>query len=94
MALSARLTVVGSTNGTPLNFTAASPSLDLYQMTSTMINYGPIADLGPNAATASYSGGPVPAGYVNVQYHVNNQWKTAILYTAQTGAQINTLVTA
>jgi hypothetical protein len=54
-----------------------------------MIDYGDLVN-----GTPAYVGGPVPLGYVHVQYHEQNQWKTGRLYTAQTGAEINTLVTA
>lgn len=90
MALSALLTVVGSTGGTPKQFTLASPCDSVYQMTSTIINYGNFTDTTPPQNAA----GIVANGYVNVQYHENNQWKTGTLLTSQTGAQINTLVVA
>ena len=90
MALAARLTVVGSTLNTPANFTTASPSLDSYVMTSTIINFGNFTDTTPPVNAQ----GIVTAGFVNVQYHTGNQWTTATLYTSQTGAQINTLVVA
>ncbi len=90
MALSALITAVGSTANTPAQFTLASPSLSLYQMTSTMISYGNFTDTTPPQNPA----GIVANGYINVQYHTNNQWTTGTIYTTQTGAEINTLVVA
>jgi len=89
MALSILITQVGSTAATPTQYTAQSPSLARYRMTSTIVDYGDAVGV-----PASYPGGPVPAGFLYIQYHVDNQWKTATIYTAQTGAQLNTLVVA
>ena len=90
MALSALLNVVGSTNATPKQFTLASPSFNRYYMTGTMIEYGDYTDTTPPQNPA----GLTANGFVNIQYHSNNQWVTATLYTSNTGAQINTLVVA
>lgn len=90
MAQSILITQVGSDNATPTQYTAASPSLARYRMTSTMVNFGDA----PAGTPASYTGGPVPLGFIYVQYHSNNQWITTTIWTAQTGAQIKTLVEA
>jgi hypothetical protein len=90
MALSAELNLVGSSNATPKEFTLQSPSFNKYQMTSTIISYGDYTDTTPPQNVA----GLTANGYVNVQYHVNNEWQTNTLFTSETGAQINTLVTA
>ena len=90
MALSARITQIDSTlpsGNMPKNYTAQSPSLDRYRATSTIVEYGDATHL--NAAT-----GITGLGFVSVQYHVSNQWVTGVIYTAQTGAQLNTLITA
>lgn len=89
MALSILVTQVGSTAATPTQYTAASPSLARYRMTSTIVDFGDAVGV-----PASYTGGPVPAGFIYIQYHVDNQWRTATIYTAQTGSQIATLVNA
>ena len=83
------ITQVGSSNATPTQYTAASPSLARYRMTQTFIDYGDAVGV-----TASYTGGPVPAGFINIQYHSNNQWITATIYTSQNGAAIAALVEA
>lgn len=88
MALAAKLTVIGSTAATPKQFTAQSPCLTPYQLVSTMVSYGDYTDTTPPQNAA----GITAHGYVNVQYHTNNQWTTATLYTSQSGSEINTLV--
>lgn len=90
MALSALVTQVGSTFAQPNQYTLASPSLSKYRMTSTITEYGNFTDTTPPQNPA----GIVANGYINVQYHSNNQWVTGTIYTTQTGAQINTLVVA
>lgn len=82
------VTAVGSTNATPAQFTAASPCDAPYLMTSTFQQYGDVVGGVANA------GGIVPLGYINVQYHNNNQWVTGTVYTKQTGAQIKVLIEA
>lgn len=84
------ITQVGSDFAEPGQYTAASPSLSRYRMTSSMVTFGDA----PAGTAASYTGGPVPLGFIYVQFHTNNQWKTGTLYTSQTGAQIKTLVEA
>lgn len=88
MSLSALIPQVGSDFATPTQYTAASPSFNRYRMTSTIIEYG---DLSP---TVTQPTGIVANGFISVQYHENNQWKTGKIYTSLTGAQINTLVVA
>ncbi len=78
------VTVVGSSGNTPKQFTAASPSFNNYPMVSTFIDFGDSTFQSPAGITAS--------GYINVQYHSNNQWVTGTLYVTSTGAQIKTLV--
>lgn len=90
MALSALITQVWSTNPTPKQYTLASPSFNRYRMTSTMVDYGDISPAGSITTTS----GIVPLGFVQVQYRTNNSWTTATIYTSQTGAQLNTLITA
>lgn len=88
MALSVLITPVGSDFATPLQFTAQSPSIaGYYQMTSTIINYG-------NLTSAANAGGIVGAGYISVQFHSNNQWKTGNIYTTQNGAALAALINA
>lgn len=87
MAQSILITEVGSTFSQPNQFTAASPCSINYIMTSTMMDYG-------SGAQPANAGGIVSAGYINVQFHSNNQWVTGTIYTSQTGAQIKTLVEA
>ena len=90
MVPSALLNIVGSTNATPKQFTLQSPSFNRYYMTSTMIDYGDYTDTTPPQNPA----GLTANGFVKVQYHVGNQWQVDTLFVSETGAQINTLVTA
>lgn len=87
MALSIRISQVGSTNATPTQYTVQSPSLDRYRMTSTIIDYG-------DQTTAANAAGIVGNGFVKIQYHENNRWVSETIFTSQTGAQLNTLVVA
>ncbi len=88
VSTSALLNIVGSTNSTPKQFTLQSPSFNVYQMTSTIIDYGAYTDTTPPQNVA----GLTANAYVNIQYHSSNQWKTATLYTSNTAAAIKTLI--
>jgi hypothetical protein len=59
-------------------------------MTSTIVDYGDYTDTTPPQNAA----GIVANGFIYIQYHKDNAWQTATIYTAQTGAQLNTLVVA
>lgn len=80
------VTQVGSDFATPLQYTAASPSLSRYRMTSTFIDFG---DVVGGVAGAN---GIVPVGFISVQYHENNQWRTGKIFTSQSGSAIATLI--
>lgn len=89
------LNLVGSDFQTPTQFTAQSPSLNRY----FNIPNGIVKDFGDFAVPSNLTigvGGTSgfilqPNGYIRVEFHENNLWKTGRLYTSQTGAQIATL---
>lgn len=87
MALAILVTEVDSSFATPKQFTAASPSMNRYPMTSTFIEFG-------DSDHTNTTTGITASGFINVQYHSNNQWITGTIWVTSTGAQINTLVTA
>lgn len=89
MGQSILITQVGSTNATPKQYTAASPSLARYRMNSTIIDYGDYA-----GTAADNAAGITPNGFIYVNYRVDNAYTSATIYTSQTGAQIKTLIEA
>lgn len=82
------VTQIGSDGPSPSQYTAQSPSLARYRMTSTIVDYGDYTTNINNPA------GIQPQGFIYVQYHINNQWTSRTLYVTQTGAQIKTLIEA
>lgn len=81
------LGIVGSTFNEPNHFTAQSPSYSKYQMFSTIIDYGDAT-----GAVADPTTGIVPLGFVDVQFHRNNQWITGTYYVNQSGATLFGLI--
>lgn len=89
MSLSILVTQVGSTAASPTQYTAQSPSLARYRMTSTIVDFGDYA-----GTAAQNAAGIVANGFLYIQYHVDNQWRTATIYTTQNGAALAALVNA
>lgn len=85
---SVKLTIVGSDFATPTQFTAQSPSFYRY----FPIPNTPIIDFGDFAGTQNAITQQTAAGFIHVQYHDNNQWKTGNYYTVENGAAIATLL--
>lgn len=82
--------IVGSDFATPTQFTAASPSFNRY----FTIPNGIIKEFGdytPPAGAAPAANGIIPSGFIFVEFHENNQWKTGKYYTSDNGAAIATL---
>jgi hypothetical protein len=85
MAQSILVTEVDSSFATPTQFTVASPSMNRYPMASTFIEFG-------DSTHTNNTTGIQASGFINVQYHSNNQWITGTIWVTSTGAQINTAV--
>jgi len=79
------LGVVYSDFAAPKEFTAQSPSFLQYWNQADIIKFGDCTQLTPVPGAINGSG-IVPTGYVDVQFHKNNQWTTGRLYTNQSGS--------
>lgn len=88
MANSALLNLVGADNASPKQFTLQSPSFNKDVEIGTIIDYGDYTDTVPPQNVA----GLQAIGYVKVQYHSDNQWKTPTYYTSQNGATLFGLI--
>lgn len=87
MAIAIVLTVMGSTNADPKQFTTANPTYTRYYTVSHIVSFGDLA-------TASTVGGAAGLGVVNVSYTSNNALKNEQLYVTINGAAIAALVNA
>ena len=85
---SVKLTIVGSDDAPPTQFTAQSPSFYRYFTTpNTVIKY-----FGDFAGTLNPVTQQTAAGFIRVEYHNANQWITNHYYTVENGAAIATLL--
>lgn len=87
MALAISVVVVDSSFATPTQYTAASPSFTRNWQTVGFIESG-------DSNHANTNSGITANGFINVQYHSNNQWITGTLYVMDTGAQLLTKINA
>lgn len=80
------LNIVGGDTSNATQFTAQSPSFNRY----FTIPNGIIKFFGDFAGTVNPTTGLTPAGFIYIEYHENNQWKTQTFLTSQNGAAIAT----